>query len=94
MVNFWARSIPSKLKKRKLYGPSGPFPPQTRSHSWTNDLLADGTYPRHVNIVCNNDPLKEEGEMKTETLRCVQPAWESLTEKKKTNGENDDRRVD
>eukprot|EP00957_Ditylum_brightwellii_P149361 11375289-Ditylum_brightwellii.AAC.1 len=46
MVNFWARNIPAKLKKRKLYGPSGPFPPKTRLHSWTNDLLDGGAYPR------------------------------------------------
>ena len=81
MVNFWARNIPEKLRKRRLYGPSGPFPPTTRAHSWTNDLLDNGRYPRALRGFCSQ---KVSGK---ESLRCIQPAWERVGSETNANDE-------
>jgi len=90
MVNFWARNIPEKLKKRKLYGPSGPFPPMTRRHSWTNDLLDGGTYPRTVTENLSTSGIASQSQVETPltmgTLTCIEPAWELLHQEDGMNG--------
>lgn len=75
MVNFWARNIPEKLKKRKLYGPSGPLPPKTRRHSWTSDLLNGNAYPSFRSIP---GKMELEPPYKMGSLVCIKPAWELL----------------
>eukprot|EP00557_Chaetoceros_sp_GSL56_P004492 CAMPEP_0176500636 /NCGR_PEP_ID=MMETSP0200_2-20121128/13685_1 /TAXON_ID=947934 /ORGANISM="Chaetoceros sp., Strain GSL56" /LENGTH=761 /DNA_ID=CAMNT_0017899373 /DNA_START=46 /DNA_END=2332 /DNA_ORIENTATION=- len=85
MVNFWARNIPEKLKKRKLYGPSGPLPPKTRRHCWTSDLLNGNAYPSPRSI-----PNKTALELpyRMGILLCIEPAWERLNQNEEKDGAN------
>jgi hypothetical protein len=70
MVNFWHRSIPDRIRTRKLYGPSGPFPPATRQHSWIHDICTPA-YPQ--TLTHNPSPALERHD-----IACVRPAWDTI----------------
>jgi hypothetical protein len=78
MVNFWSKSIPARLRKRKLYGPSGPFPPPTRSHSWVNDI--NQGYPKAVTYDENDHSsvVDTASTFQGQPLGCASPAWEVI----------------
>jgi hypothetical protein len=76
MVNFWSYRIPDRIKKQKLYGPSGPFPPKTRDHSWTQDI--EQSYPRVVELP--SDPIAP-AKSTEDGLVAVSPAWDCLADK-------------
>jgi hypothetical protein len=75
MVNFWATRIPDRLKSRRLYGPSGPFPPESKDHSWVDGIRDTASYSRIVEGYDKPFPVFV-GERAT--LPCVSPAWEVI----------------
>uniref|UniRef100_A0A7S1BWQ1 Uncharacterized protein n=1 Tax=Corethron hystrix TaxID=216773 RepID=A0A7S1BWQ1_9STRA len=71
MVGLWDRNVPARIRDRKLYGPSGPLPPDTPEHSWIRGIMGKGN--------CVDDSGKKEegdnnhdanGEMGTEASGC------------------------
>ena len=82
MVNFWAYRIPERLKQQKLYGASSPFPPMTRRHSWTQDIMIG--YPRPVSVVNDHSaiwaPIPSGLDDDSTSLIPVSPAWDQLHE--------------
>jgi hypothetical protein len=89
MVNFWSYRIPDRIKKQKLYGPSGPFPPKTRHHSWTHDICGEA-YPQTVALP--PDPIEPPPTNDDNGLVAVSPAWDHIDNKRqpKAGGAADD----
>ena len=86
MVNFWSYRIPDRLKQRKLYGPSGPFPPRTNEHSWVEDICQ--SYPQTVSLPTGAIEPANDG------LVAASPAWDSLGDSKmQTRKEEEDDHV-
>jgi hypothetical protein len=83
MVNFWATRIPDRLTSRRLYGPSGPLPPESEDHSWVDGIRDKASYPRSVEGYNIPFPVFV-GEKAT--LQCVSPAWEVI----KMNDDNEE----
>jgi hypothetical protein len=82
MVNFWSYCIPDRLTKQKLYGASSPFPPATRNHSWTQDIMKG--YPQTVSVSTDPYPLLggprgDSLDDDTSGLIAVSPAWDPLS---------------
>lgn len=84
MIGFWTRSVPEKMKNRKLYGPCSALPNADdatttgQQAKWVEEIQ-NGYKSNNTKKDNSNISTKETSTIKPRALPTVAPAWEEIT---------------
>jgi len=93
MVGFWTRNVPADMKQRSLYGPCGPLPPATKTHTWVSEIM-EGYNTNGTTNMSTPKRIVAEKIMTPTIMRKVSPAWECIQSKIGDKEDEDENKKD